>query len=100
MDQADRDRNRHLLEGLFSRGRAKPGYGIEMAFRVCDPTASEEHQSWIELKIDDLEELPTQETIAALSDQCRGILVTLTGKYYKLGGKFKLTYLQITKDKH
>src|ERR1700744_4055722 len=28
------------------------------------------------------------------------LLVTLTGKYYKLGGKFKLTYLQITKDKH
>ena len=28
------------------------------------------------------------------------LLATLTGKYYKLGGKFKLIYLQITKDKH
>ncbi len=27
------------------------------------------------------------------------LLATLTGKYYKLGGKFKLIYLQITPDK-
>ena len=28
------------------------------------------------------------------------LLAEFTSKYYKLGGKFKLTYLQITKDKH
>jgi hypothetical protein len=27
------------------------------------------------------------------------MLVELTSKYYKLGGRFKLEYLQITKDK-
>jgi hypothetical protein len=28
------------------------------------------------------------------------LLAEFTSKYYKLGGKFKLVYLQITKDKH